>query len=165
MWRWDGTQWVPTSALGAQPVRRARRAWIWWLAGGCLVLVVVGIVGVAFTVANLVNAVKRGAYSCLPSDFPTYPGASVTGDYTYYGTNVAPGDTHECQMGFTSQDDATTVTAFYKSRLSSGSWTIISNDTANGRIAFRSSSRAATVGTVQLFGQGQHTVIQVRLDS
>jgi len=41
MWRWDGREWVPT--LAPPPLRS--KAWIWWLAGGLtlsLLLIVVG---------------------------------------------------------------------------------------------------------------------------
>jgi len=165
MWRWDGTQWVPTSVPPIEPARRRGRAWIWWLAGGCLLLLVIGIFGVAAGAAYLVKNFQGGGYSCLPSDFPSYPGSSVTHEYTYYGTNVAPGDTHECQMSFHTQDDVGTVTDFYANRLNSGDWTLIANDTANGAIDFQSSSRPATIGTILLYGQGQHTMIEIRLDS
>jgi hypothetical protein len=128
-------------------------------------VVVIGIVGVAVSGAALFNSLQRGDLTCLPADFPKYPGASVAGMNTYFGTNVAPGDSRECQMTLESNDDATTVSAFYGSRLDSGDWTITANDTTNGVIRLSRKSRPATVGEIQLLGRGQHTEIQIRFDS
>ena len=157
---------MPTAAQfqpAAAPYRS--RAWIWWIVGGCAVLILVAAGAMALGGAYLFNQFQHGSFSCLPSDFPTYPGATFSGQYTYVGGNVAPGDTHECQITLESQDDVTTVTGFYQSHLSSGDWTIKSYDSANGTISFSRSSRPATVGTLQLLGRGQHTEVQIRLDS
>ena len=115
--------------------------------------------------ANLVHSVQQGNFSCLPSDFPRYPGATVTRDYTYFGTGVAPGDSRECQESLSSSDDVATVTAFYMSHLNSGDWKVTANDTSNGVISFGRQSKAKNVGAVQLLGRGNHTVIQIKFDS
>ena len=86
-------------------------------------------------------------------------------EYTYVGTNVAPGDSKSCQMTFESNDDVGTVTAYCVSHLGSGNWTITANNQSNGEIQFRRVSRPATVGALALLGRGQHTEIQIRLDS
>jgi hypothetical protein len=166
-WRWDGHRWVPTGTevQTAPPARHARRGWIWWVAGGCAVLLVLGVGLGIFAAFQLAQRFKEGSLSCLPSDFPRYSGTTTTRDYTYFGTNVAPGDSRECQESLTSQDDVAAVTAFYESQLSSGDWTITSNDASNGAIRFARHSRPQTVGIVQLLGRGQHTVIEIRLDS
>lgn len=164
MWQWDGQRWVP-SASQSQRASRGSRRWIWWLAGGCALLLVIGIAGGIYGIVYLARSFQGGSLSCLPSDFPRYPGATVTGDYTYVGTNVAPGDSRECQEGLESTDDVATVTDFYVSRLNSGDWKITSNDSANGKLKFRRVSRPQTVGVIDLLGRGQHTVIQIKLDS
>ena len=155
-----GTQGYP-----AAPARRGPGRWIWWVAGGCSVLLVLGIGLGIFGAVQLAKRFQEGSLSCLPSDFPRYSGATITRDYTYVGTNVAPGDSHECQESVTSQDDAATVSAFYESHLSSGDWTITSNDTSNGAIHFVRRSQPRTVGSAQLLGRGEHTDIEIRLDS
>src|SRR5207302_5678135 len=94
-----------------------------------------------------------------------YPGATVTGEKTYFGTGVAPGDSRECTESLDSDDDVAKVTDFYTSRLSSGDWNITSNDRANGTISFARVSRPQTVGEVTLLGRGTHTVINIKLDS
>jgi hypothetical protein len=166
MWRWDGARWQPTGLPGGPPnPRRRSHAWVWWVAGGCALLLLVGIGGVVALTVHFANAFQHGSFSCLPGDFPSYPGATVTNEYTYVGTNVAPGDTHECQITLQSQDDVATVTSYYAAHLSSGDWTITSNDSANGTINFSRPSRPATVGSLQLLGRGQHTQIDIRLDT
>jgi len=165
MWRWDGQQWVPTGA--ARPAQPAgpKRTWIWWAAGGCGLLLLIAVGGGIYGFVSLVHTFQRGGLSCLPSDFPRYPGASTTRDYTYYGTNLAPGDTRECQEVLASNDDVSTVTDFYAGKLSTGDWKITSDDRATGELKFARVSRPLTVGVVDMLGRGQHTVIQIKLDS
>jgi hypothetical protein len=164
MWLWDGQRWV-ASAAQPRPISRGSRRWIWWLAGGCALLLVIAIAGGTYGIVSLVHSFQSGSLSCLPSDFPHYPGATVTRDYTTVGTNVAPGDSRECQETLDSNDDVSTVTDFYASRLNSGDWKISADDRANGELKFRRVSRPQTVGVVDLLGRGQRTVIQIKLDS
>lgn len=162
MWVWDGQRWVPTGAQGAPAVGRSR-GWIWWLAGGCGVLLILGIAGGIYGMVSLFRAVQNGSLACLPSDFPQYPGTTITREYTYVGTTGHAGDTHECAESFDSNDDVSTVTGFYTSRLNAADWKVTSNDAANGTINFARVSRPQTVGTVILLGRGQHTTIAVTL--
>lgn len=114
---------------------------------------------------SLVNKFQQGVFSCLPSDFPKYPGARVINQRTWYGTGVPPGDTKECQTTLSSNDEVATVAAFYSGELSSGDWTIVSADKSVGEIRFRRTSRPASVGVIDFLGRGQHTEIQIRFDS
>ncbi len=164
MWLWDGGQWIPVVPQGQRPRRRSLN-WLWWVAGGCALLLVIGGAGLVWGAVSLVNRVQQGGFTCLPSDFPKYPGATVTREYTYVGTNVAPGDSRECQETLQSNDDSTAVTDFYSSNLESGDWNITANDRTIGEIKFRRASRPQTVGVVALLARGQHTVIEVKLDS
>ena len=68
-------------------------------------------------------------------------------------------------MVLSSSDESATVTAYYEQQLGSGDWTIVSSDTANGVISFQRKSRPQTVGTVTLLGRGQHSEIDIQLDS
>ena len=128
-------------------------------------LILIGGASLVWGAVSLVNRVQQGGFSCLPSDFPKYPGATVTRDFTYVGTNVAPGDSRECQETLESNDNSTAVTDFYVSNLNSGDWNITANDRANGELKFRRASRPQTVGVVALLARGQHTVIEIKLDS
>ena len=78
---------------------------------------------------------------------------------------LAPGDTRECQEVLASNDDVSTVTDFYAGKLSTGDWKITSDDRATGELKFARVSRPLTVGVVDMLGRGQHTVIQIKLDS
>ena len=162
LWQWDGQNWVPIRAAAAP--RRSSLRWIWWLVGGCAVLAVLAIVGIVLGAASLFSAF-HSASACLPSDFPQYPGATETSFNTYAGTGVAPGDTHRCTITLESNDDAPTVTAFYTDRLNSGDWTLDSNDPTTGEITFHLNSRHATIGKIDFLARGQHTEIQIVLDS
>ncbi|HXC76922.1 MAG TPA: hypothetical protein VNU19_07715 [Candidatus Acidoferrum sp.] len=165
LWRWDGVTWVPVAVQAPMPPPRSSRAWIWWLVGGCAVLLILGAVGAGFGIYSLVNRLHQGAFSCLPSDFPIYPGAGVIAENTQIGNEFSPGDSTRCNMGFDSNDGAATVTAYYELQLTDGDWTIVSSDPANGFISFQRKSRPQTVGTVTLLGLGQHSAIEVQLDS
>ncbi len=164
MWLWDGQRWVPTAAQGQRPRRRSR-SWVGWVAGGCALLLVIGVGAGIWGLASAVKSFQQGGFTCMPSDFPRYPGTSVTRDYTTVGTNVAPGDSRECQETLQSNDDVSTVRDFYASRLNAGDWKITADDSANGEMRFRRVSKPQNVGVIDLLGRGQHTVIQIKFDS
>lgn len=162
MWRWDGVRWVPAMAPVAP---RRSRAWIWWLASGCLVLIALGVIGAGVGVYNLVNTFQHGGFNCLPSDFPAYPGATVASEYTYVGTNVQPGDSKSCRMVLESNADSATVLAFYNENLSGGDWKVTAYSPDAGQVQFHRVSRLQTWGTVFVLGRGQHSEIRIQLDS
>lgn len=163
LWRWDGSRWVPT--MTAPPHRS--RAWIWWLAGGCALLLVIGLVAAGIGVYSLARNIQSSGFglNCLPSDFPSYPGATVTTAQVNYGAGVAPGDSRVCQVKLESTDDVATVTTFYTARLNSGDWKVTAVISSVGQIQFHRVSRDQTVGLVQLLGRGQHTEIIIQLSS
>jgi len=165
LWRWDGTQWVPSGgvARGAMAPRRSL-AWIWWLAGGCAALVVIAVIAVVLGLGSLITTFQHGGLSCLPSSFPAYPGATVRAENTYVGSGLPPGDTKECRITLESSDSVDTVTTWYASHLGSGGWTV-STDAASGTLRFRSNSAPSTFGTMELLGRGEHTEIRITLDS
>lgn len=166
MWRWDGVRWV---AVNAGPYPQAApprsRTWIWWVAGGCAVLLVLGLVGAGVGAYNLVNSFQHGGFACLPSDFPNYPGATVASENTYVGTGVPAGDSKRCTMVLESNDDSTTVIAFYNDKLNSGDWKVTAYIASSGQIQFHRASRPLTVGVIDFLSRGQHTEIQLQLYS
>jgi hypothetical protein len=166
MWRWDGTQWVATTAGAARaPATRRSMAWIWWVAGGCALLLVLAVVGGAVGLVSLVNTFQHGGLTCLPSDFPKYPGTSVVSENTFIGTGVAPGDTKSCRMTLDSSDNVATVTAFYNEKLSTGDWKVVTFNDSSGQIQFQRVSRPLTVGTIDLLGRGSGAEIRIDLSS
>src|SRR5260370_40138970 len=116
MWRWDGARWVPTTAPGAP---RRSREWIWCLAGGGAVLLVLGLVGAGVGAYNLFSSFQHGGFTCLPSDLPGYPGATVASEQTYVGTNVQPCDSKACRVILDSNDDSGTSAACHHKHLRS----------------------------------------------
>jgi hypothetical protein len=160
-WRWDGAQWVPAGAAAPMPMSpRKSFAWVWWLAGGCALLVVIAVIAAAIGLSSLVTSLERGGFSCLPSDFPSYPGATVSSENTYVGTGMPAGNTKRCTMVLESGDDVNTVSSWYSSSLNSGDWSA-SSDAASGTVRFENRSTPSTNGTVELLGRGQHTEIRI----
>jgi hypothetical protein len=166
MWVWDGTRWVPSGRQGIRARPRGSRSWIGWVAGGCGLLLVIGVGGAIWGTVSLVNNFQQhGGFACLPSDFPSYPGTTVRSQNVRYSTGLPPGDSKECTMTLESDSDAATVSDFYASRLSTGDWAITSNDKATGEIQFHRVSRPQTVGVLDILGGGQQTEVQLTLDS
>jgi len=165
-WQWDGRQWVPVAAPGVslQPSRR-NRTWMWWVGGGCAILLVLSCGGAIWGMTSLVRSFQTGGLSCLPGDFPRYPGATVTRDYTFVGSGVAAGDSRECQETLDSSDDVPTVTNFYSKGLNSGDWRVTSNDKTTGQIKFSRASNPQNVGVIQFLGRGERTQIEIKFDS
>lgn len=163
LWRWDGQRWISTGRPTI--ATHAKRGPLWWLFGGCALLLVLAIAAGIWGVASLVRSAQQQGLSCMPSDFPRYPNATMTRDFRYVGTNVAPGDSQECQETLDSADDVTAVTTFYTRHLDTGDWTITAIDPTNGEIRFHQASRPASLGVVDLLAAGQHTVIEIRFDS
>jgi hypothetical protein len=129
------------------------------LAGGCAVLLVLAVIGAAFGLSSLVRQFQNGAFNCLPSDFPSYPGATVSSENTSFGT------TKRCTIVLESDDGVAAVTAFYQQELNTGDWAITSSDPTSGEFSFRRPSRAQTFGTISFLGRGQHTEIDIQLYS
>jgi hypothetical protein len=162
MWRWNGTQWVPA---GQPPPGRSRK-WIWWLAGALAASLLLIIGGAAYGTYTLVNRFQSGAFSCLPSDFPHYPGASIVGESTSLnGPSVPAGDTKSCFMTLISNDSIDAVGPYYQGQLDSGDWVVDSTDYAKGTIHFHRKSRPTTAGTVEPHRLGQQTEILIVLYS
>lgn len=162
LWRWDGQRWVPTGAITPQQQAQSRPrgslAWLWWLGGGCAVLIVVAIVAGIFGLTNLVRNFQGGAYTCLPSDFPSYPGATVVRENTSVGTH------NTCEMVLSTNDGVDGVTRFYVQRLDQDDWTD-SYDESTGIVTFHQVSGGHASGRVQLLAAGQHTDIDIFLST
>lgn len=156
-WRWDGTQWVPVAPAAPQ----RSRAWIWWLTGGCALILLVVLGGGAFAAYSIYNRVQHGGFSCLPSDFPKYPGETFGGE-NYSLNGATPGNA--CNMVFESNDSASSVYDFYSSNLDTGVWQVVSSDPGAGQIMFRNLKDPKTSGYVDVAAKGNHTEITVQLN-
>ncbi len=120
-------------------------------------------VGVLVGGVALVRTFQGGGFSCLPSDFPSYPGAAVASEHTYTGPEVAPGDSKSCLMTVDTNDNMPKVESFYAEKLSNGDWKVIAHTL--GEIRFQRVSRPASIGLVQLQVIGRQTEITIQFDS
>ena len=154
-------------APGSTPLPPPRRSqgWIWWVVGGCAILLVLGAVGAGFGIYGLVTRFQSGAFSCLPSDFPKYPGASVVSENTSAAGDLSPGDSTQCTMILRSGDSVDAVSAFYQQNLNTGDWTIPPSHPPGDTYAFARKSRPETVGEVVVTAKGLSTEINIRLNT
>jgi hypothetical protein len=141
---------------------RGSNACIWWLAGGCALLVAVVIVGAVLAWSAFSYRLQHGGFNCLPSDFPTYPGSTFGGEQ--YNLN-APTPGNACNMVFESKDSVATVRDFYANRLNAGDWQVTSNSETTGQITFRNVKNVKTVSTngsvnVAVRGNGAEITVQ-----
>jgi hypothetical protein len=127
---------------------------------GCLTVVVLTVAGVGYGIYSFVQGVKNGSNTCLPSDFPRYPGA-VYARFSFDLNGAYPGST--CQAVFESNDDVAAVTEFYQSKLNTGAWQVTSLGTQAGTINFQPAKSAAPFGTVQVAVGNPHTEITIDL--
>ena len=127
---------------------------------GCSTVVVLTVGGVGYGIYSFVQGVKNGSNTCLPSDFPRYPGA-VYARFSFDLNGVYPGNT--CHAVFESTDDVASVTAFYQSKLNTGDWQVTSNGDPANQVTFQPAKSAAPFGTVQVAVSNTHTEITIDL--
>jgi hypothetical protein len=124
-----------------------------WVLAGCLTVVVLAAVGVGYGIYSVVQGFKNGSLTCLPSNFPRYPGAVYAG-FSYDLNGAYPGNT--CHSVFESNDDVAAVTAFYQSKLNTGAWQVTSSDNQAGSVIFQPAKSAAPFGAVQVAVSNTH---------
>ena len=157
MWRWNGTQWVPAEP---QPSVRRRSSALVWVLAGCATVLVLATVGIGFGVYSYVHGFLSGSRTCLPSDFPRYPGA-VPREWTFDLNGTYPGNT--CHFVFESNDDVETITAFYESKLNSGNSRVTTSGKPAGQISFQLAREAWPFGTVNVAVGKTRTEITIDL--
>jgi hypothetical protein len=152
LWRWDGQAWMPTgAATGPTQVSRSARA------RGIVFVAVLCAVGFIAIVVALASQVHIGAGSCVPADFPTYPGASVSSEI------ATTGDTPDCFMVLRTTDSQLTAVQFYRSRLDTGDWRVTAVSSSTGTVTFERTSTSQTAGSVSFVAHADSTNIYVRL--
>lgn len=118
-----------------------------WVLGGCLVTLILVGAGAGYGIYSFIQGVAHGSTTCLPSDFPRYPGSRYA-DEDFGLNNVYPGFT--CHIVFDSDDQIDTVSAFYSTKLNTGSWQVTLNGKPPGRITFQRANNGTPFGTVQI---------------
>jgi hypothetical protein len=158
-WQWDGARWVPAQPQHAS--RRRSRSWLWVVAG-CATVVVLTAAAAGYGIYSFVQGVRNGSITCLPADFPRYPGA-VYARFSFELNGAYPGNT--CHAVFESNADALSVTTFYQGKLNSGAWQVTSIDNQADTISFQPAKTAAPFGTVQVAATVANTEITIDLFS
>jgi len=133
----------------------------WWVAGGCAALLlltiaagtVVAILGWHAVVARF----QAGGFSCLPSDFPKYPGASYAVEQYDLNANTTPGNF--CEMGYRTNDSTDSAQTFYLDQLNSGPWEVTSGTGA--QIVFEATKNHRKHGTVDVAVKDGYTEITI----
>jgi len=123
-------------------------------------VVVLTAAGVGYGIYSFVQGVKNGSTTCLPSDFPRYPGAKYA-SFTFDLNGTYPGNT--CHSVFESNDDVVTVTAFYRSKLNTGAWEVAPIIDHSDTVTFQPAKSDAPFGTVQVALGNAHTEITIDL--
>lgn len=115
-------------------------------------IAVVIYVGVQFS-----SAFHVGFSSCLPSDFPKYPRATLA-------SIVISDSLGDCTMQFQTRDSTSEVQDFYKTHLNEGDWSVVATNDQQGLIQFERVSRPGIHGYVKVLGfPGQSIQFQVQL--
>lgn len=120
-------------------------------------LLVLGVAGSVYGVISLAQRFQQGGLTCLPADFPHYPGSFVS------SATTSVGSAHQCRMTFESSDPVTTVEPYFESHLNSGRWTVISADPTTGTITFSRVLQSQVHGTVKASPSSRGTHIEVVL--
>lgn len=144
------------------PAPRRVSPW-WWVAGGCVALIVLTIVAGVLVFALSWNAIqqraKNGGFSCLPSDLPAYPGATFDGESYGLNENATPGNF--CEMKYRTSDSTDTVISTYQARLNTTQWYAGVNATNANEIDFFNKSNAHHQGTVRVTAGDGYTEITI----
>jgi hypothetical protein len=129
---------------------------------GCSTVAVLTAAGVGYGIYSFVQDVRHGTATCLPSDFPRYPGATYAG-FTFGLNGAYPENT--CQAVFEANDDVATVTVFYRSKLNTGDWQVTPIGTQVDTVFFQPAKSDAPFGMVQVAVANTHTEITIDLYS
>ena len=153
MWRWDGRTWTPIPSAGGQihapdPALRVRTIVLLVLVSAAVVLAII---------IALASQIQVGAGTCLPADFPTYPGASTSSEFAFKGN---PPD---CVMVVHTNASQLTAVQFYESALNSGDWKVASVSAGTGTMTFHRRSRAQAAGTISFVGHTNGTNIYIHV--
>ena len=117
-----------------------------------LTLVWVGMV--VYVGGRFLSVFHVGVTSCLPDDFPKYPGSAIS-------SIVVSDSFGNCTVQFRTRDSSIAVTIFFETNLDQGDWVRVTE--AAGRIAFSRQSDPNVTGYVQVIGLPGQTQFQVQI--
>jgi hypothetical protein len=133
----------------------------WWVAGGCAAVLVLTIAaGVVVAILGshaLLARFEAGGFSCLPSDFPNYPGAKLADQQYDLNANTTP--VSFCQMTYRTGDSTDSAQTFYLDRLNTGPWDVTSG--TGTQIVFEATRNHRRHGTVDVTAKDGYTQITI----
>ena len=128
------------------------------LAAVVAILTLVWVGMVVYAGARLVSVFRVGFTSCLPGDFPTYPGARIA--------SIVVSDAFgNCTVQFETRDPADEVKSFFETNLDEGDWVVTAVEEPAGQIRFSRNSNPDVRGYVQVIGFPGQTQFQVQIRS
>src|SRR5579859_4370389 len=156
MWRWDGVRWVPISAAPVAAKRPMRARWVALIVAGSIVSLLLagtGLAAVSSAYSELGNRFTAGASSnCLPSDFPTYPGAAIVTSLKAFSV---------CTTAFTTRDSSAEVITYFQTQLDQFPWRVTGGSGDQGTVEFARQDGAKGSGEVSVSPSRSATQIQV----
>ena len=155
-WRWDGVRWVPV--VGApEPSRPMRGRWVALIVVGSiasLLLAGTGLAALSSVYGRFgARAFTPGASSnCLPSDFPSYPNATIVTSLKAF--NI-------CTTAYATADSSADVLAYYQAQLGQYPWRVTGGSGDQGTVDFARQDGAKGSGEVSVSPSRNATQIQV----
>jgi hypothetical protein len=111
---------------------------------------------VVYAGARIAGIFHVGLTSCLPDDFPTYPGAAIA--------SIVISDTFgNCTIQFQTRDPAEEVKTFFETSLDEGDWVVTGVEEQAGQIRFSRYSDPDVRGYVQVIGFPGQTQFQIQI--
>jgi len=133
-----------------------RGRWVALIVAGSIVALLLagtGLAAVSSAYSELGNRITAGASSdCLPSDFPTYPGAVIVTSLKAF--NV-------CTTAFTTRDSSADVINFFQTELDRYPWRVTGGSGDQGTVIFAKQDGTKGSGEVSASPSTRATQIQI----
>lgn len=133
-----------------------RARWVGLIVAGSiasLLLAGTGLAAVSSAYSELGSRFTAGAStSCMPSDFPAYPGAAIVTSLKAFGV---------CTVAFTTPDSSADVIAFFQTQLDQYPWQLTGGGGAQGTVDFARQDGAKGSGEVSVSPSTRATEIQI----
>jgi hypothetical protein len=141
------------------PPQRQVPVWA-WIIGGCGILVVLGLVVVVVGFFLVASSFQSGRLTCLPIDFPIYPGATYQNVRTNVGTSGS-----SCTVTLDVAASSSDVTSYYQQHFTSGSWKTTGYDATQGVLRFGRTDNPKAAGTITFLGHGTQTQVDIQYNT